>query len=248
MFKWCCVVMDPSRVVRILVAACLCCRLPTTTTAFSPSYLATLQPAATTITATTAVPSKARSRQHDRTCIASNRYIERRRRRRSCSDTELRAVEERSSSSSSTSTSSDRREFLKHVAGLSTLIGGVGVLAGRPAEAGAFCGEPYPYWAYYVDFDEVFVPFECEGYSGKLFVRTVGNYKEQKKVGLSCYQTLILHRYHVLMLSCAMCHCHDTIDTLVSSAIHLPGVTMARSSPSSAKLTPFPVIIIIAYR
>ncbi|CAM9865221.1 unnamed protein product, partial [Laminaria digitata] len=31
------------------------------------------------------------------------------------------------------------------------------------------------------DFDEVFVPFQFEGYSGKVFTRTVGNKKEQKK-------------------------------------------------------------------
>lgn len=64
-------------------------------------------------------------------------------------------------------------------AGLSTaaVVGG-----GRPEEAAAFCGEPYPYWAYFMDFDELLIPFQFEGYSGKLFARTVGNGKEQKKV------------------------------------------------------------------
>ncbi|CAM9336235.1 unnamed protein product [Ectocarpus sp. 8 AP-2014] len=32
-----------------------------------------------------------------------------------------------------------------------------------------------------MDFDEVFIPFKFEGYSGKLFARTVGNGKDQKK-------------------------------------------------------------------
>lgn len=59
---------------------------------------------------------------------------------------------------------------------------GCAAAGARPEEAGAFCGEPYPYWAYFMDFDEVFVPFAFEGYSGKLFARTVGNGKEQKKV------------------------------------------------------------------
>lgn len=79
---------------------------------------------------------------------------------------------------------SDRREFLARVAA-GAVVGGLSslaVAAGSPAPAGAFCGETYPYWAYYVDFDETFVPFEFEGYSGKLFTRTVGNAKEQKKV------------------------------------------------------------------
>ena len=79
---------------------------------------------------------------------------------------------------------SDRQEFLRCVAA-GALLGAspsLAVLTARPQQAGAFCGEPYPYWAYYTDFDEVFVPFQFEGYSGKVFTRTVGNTKEQKKV------------------------------------------------------------------
>lgn len=80
---------------------------------------------------------------------------------------------------------SDRQEFLRRVAAGAFLGASpsLAVLAARPQQAGAFCGEPYPYWAYYTDFDEVFVPFQFEGYSGKVFTRTVGNKKEQKKVG-----------------------------------------------------------------
>lgn len=78
--------------------------------------------------------------------------------------------------------SSGRREFLKQIAAGAVLAGcSSQVLAGGPEEAGAFCGEPYPYWAYYIDFDEVFVPFKFEGYSGTIFLRTVGNAKDQKK-------------------------------------------------------------------
>ena len=79
---------------------------------------------------------------------------------------------------------SDRQEFLRCVAA-GALLGAspsLAVLTARPQQAGAFCGEPYPYWAYYTDFDEGFVPFQFEGYSGKVFTRTVGNTKEQKKV------------------------------------------------------------------
>ncbi|CAB1105460.1 unnamed protein product [Ectocarpus sp. CCAP 1310/34] len=78
---------------------------------------------------------------------------------------------------------SDRREFLQRVAARTFAAGlaTTAVVTG-PGEAGAFCGEPYPYWAYFMDFDEVFVPFKFEGYSGKLFARTVGNGKDQKKV------------------------------------------------------------------
>lgn len=79
---------------------------------------------------------------------------------------------------------SDRQEFLRRVAAGAFLGASpsLAVLAARPQQAGAFCGEPYPYWAYYTDFDEVFVPFQFEGYSGTVFTRTVGNKKEQKKV------------------------------------------------------------------
>lgn len=78
---------------------------------------------------------------------------------------------------------SNRGEFLSRVAA-GTLAAGTctAAAAGRPEEARAFCGEPYPYWAYFTDFDEVFIPFKFEGYSGKLFARTVGNEKEQTKV------------------------------------------------------------------
>ncbi len=76
---------------------------------------------------------------------------------------------------------SNRGGFLKRVAA-GTFAGCAAGVAVGPEEAEAFCGEPYPYWAYFMDFDEVFVPFNYEGYSGKLFARTVGNSKEQKKV------------------------------------------------------------------
>ncbi|CAM9234051.1 unnamed protein product [Ectocarpus sp. 13 AM-2016] len=77
---------------------------------------------------------------------------------------------------------SDRGKFLQRVAA-GTFAAGVATTAAvtGPDEAGAFCGEPYPYWAYFMDFDEVFIPFKFEGYSGKLFARTVGNGKDQKK-------------------------------------------------------------------
>lgn len=58
------------------------------------------------------------------------------------------------------------------------------VSLGGPKRAIGFCGEPYPYWAYYIDFDEVSVPFEFQGYSGQVFARTVGNVKEQKKASV----------------------------------------------------------------
>lgn len=79
---------------------------------------------------------------------------------------------------------SDRQEFLNHIVAGAFLgaSSSLAVLGARPQQAGAFCGEPYPYWAYYTDFDEAFVPFEFEGYSGKVFTRTVGNKKEQRKV------------------------------------------------------------------
>lgn len=88
-------------------------------------------------------------------------------------NTQLRAIEGDGAS--------NRGEFLNRVAA-GTFAAGCTAAVGRPEEAGAFCGEPYPYWAYFMDFDEVFVPFKFEGYSGKLFARTVGNGKEQKKV------------------------------------------------------------------
>lgn len=81
---------------------------------------------------------------------------------------------------------SNRGEFLRRVAegtfAAAAAAGCTAAAVGGPEEAGAFCGEPYPYWAYFMDFDEVFVPFKFEGYSGNLFARTVGNGKEQKKV------------------------------------------------------------------
>lgn len=108
----------------------------------------------------------------------SSQAIERRHRRsRHSYNTELRAAE-------GSGGATNRVEFLKRVAA-GTFAAAAGCAAGAavsPEEAGAFCGEPYPYWAYFMDFDEVFVPFNFEGYSGKLFARTVGNGKEQKKV------------------------------------------------------------------
>lgn len=80
---------------------------------------------------------------------------------------------------------SDREGFLKRVAAWTFAAAGLStaaVVVGRPEEASAFCGEPYPYWAYFMDFDELLIPFQFEGFSGKLFARTVGNGKEQKKV------------------------------------------------------------------
>lgn len=95
---------------------------------------------------------------------------------RQSGDTQLRAAEGGGAASS-------RGEFLSRVAaGTFAAAGCAAAAVGTPEEAGAFCGEPYPYWAYFMDFDEVFVPFKFEGYSGKLFARTVGNGKEQKKV------------------------------------------------------------------
>lgn len=76
---------------------------------------------------------------------------------------------------------SDRAEFLERVAA-GTFAAAAAAVGVRPEEAGAFCGEPYPYWAYFMDFDEVFVPFKFEGYTGSLFARTVGFVKEQQKV------------------------------------------------------------------
>lgn len=83
------------------------------------------------------------------------------------------------------STSSSRQEFLEAASSkvLSTSFAiAMTESIGQAPAADAFCGKPYPRWAYFVDFDEVLVPFTFEGYSGKLFVRTVGNEKDQTKV------------------------------------------------------------------
>lgn len=82
-------------------------------------------------------------------------------------------------------TSFGRADFLKTVTrSVFSMSGVVAVagLTGQPPAASAFCGNPYPRWAYFTDFDETFVPFNFEGYSGELFVRTVGNIKDQTKV------------------------------------------------------------------
>ena len=76
----------------------------------------------------------------------------------------------------------DRLEFLRQVQAVLGLGSVLSIAAGGPKEATGFCGQPYPYWAYYIDFDEVLVPFDFQGYSGRLFARTVGNIKDQKKV------------------------------------------------------------------
>ncbi|CAM9282013.1 unnamed protein product [Pylaiella littoralis] len=119
--------------------------------------------------------------QRRRTLLMSSRHrsprsrgIERscRQRRHSSSSTEVRAAEGGGAS--------DRAEFLERVAA-GTFAAAAAAVGVRPEEAGAFCGEPYPYWAYFMDFDEVFVPFKFEGYTGSLFARTVGFVKEQQK-------------------------------------------------------------------
>lgn len=86
-----------------------------------------------------------------------------------------------------------RKEFVKRAVTGTAAAAFALVGAGQPKAAEAFCGEMYPRWAYYVDFDEVFVPFSFEGYSGKLFARTVGNKKEQQKVKTSRW----MRRYSV---------------------------------------------------
>lgn len=78
----------------------------------------------------------------------------------------------------------DRAAFLRLLTSGLGLGSMLSVSLGGPKRATAFCGEPYPYWAYYVDFDEVSVPFEFQGYSGQVFARTVGNVKEQKKASV----------------------------------------------------------------
>lgn len=172
-----------SFLLRLLVVACVCSLLPT---AFRPAYLTTnnvdfrhkrraFSPAPHSTQPKTAIssPHRALSPSHDRSD-----------RRRPSRSAEL---------SAGASGASDRGEFLKHVT-----LGGflsLATVGGTPNKARAFCGEPYPYWAYYVDFDEVLVPFEFEGYSGKVFARTVGNAKDQKKVRLitpCCYDTMCL--------------------------------------------------------
>ncbi|KAG5175078.1 Alpha/Beta hydrolase protein [Tribonema minus] len=44
-----------------------------------------------------------------------------------------------------------------------------GTLAAASTTAEAFCGEPYPVWAYNLDFEEGLVPFEADGFKGQLF-------------------------------------------------------------------------------
>lgn len=82
-------------------------------------------------------------------------------------------------------TSSSRQEFLEVTSSkvLSTSFAIAMAESIRQAPvADAFCGKPYPRWAYFVNFDEVLVPFTFGGYSGELFVRSVGNEKDQTKV------------------------------------------------------------------
>lgn len=82
-------------------------------------------------------------------------------------------------------TSSSRQDFLEatSIKVLSTSFAIAMTESFRQAPvADAFCGKPYPRWAYFVNFDEVLVPFTFGGYSGELFVRTVGNEKDQTKV------------------------------------------------------------------
>ncbi|CAM9360911.1 unnamed protein product, partial [Discosporangium mesarthrocarpum] len=65
--------------------------------------------------------------------------------------------------------------------GVSSLVAASLVIdAGNPSVADAFCGNPYPSWAYYVGFNEVMVPFKFEGYSGEVAARTVGDNKAAK--------------------------------------------------------------------
>jgi hypothetical protein len=56
----------------------------------------------------------------------------------------------------------------------------------RARSADAFCGEPYPVWAYNLDFEEGEIPLKDGPYSGKLFIRVVGSEKKERKVKRSC--------------------------------------------------------------
>lgn len=80
--------------------------------------------------------------------------------------------------------SGNRLDFVGSVARTTLLSSGLiaAEVVGQPQATGAFCGKPYPRWAYFVNFDEGVIPFSFEGFSGDLFLRTVGNEKDQDKV------------------------------------------------------------------
>ncbi|CAM9236611.1 unnamed protein product, partial [Choristocarpus tenellus] len=76
---------------------------------------------------------------------------------------------------------STRGDFVNGILTSALATSCVAATIGNPSQAAAFCGDPYPSWAYFLDFDEVMIPFNFQGYSGELLVRTVGNKKAAAK-------------------------------------------------------------------
>jgi hypothetical protein len=79
-----------------------------------------------------------------------------------------------------------RDQMVKTTAGVALgLLGGMAI-GGAPDPAVAWCGRPFPPWAYYLKFNEGLMPFECqvggETFKGDLFLRVVGDPKKEKKV------------------------------------------------------------------
>jgi hypothetical protein len=60
------------------------------------------------------------------------------------------------------------------------------IVNSRVKPADAFCGEPYPVWAYNLDFEEGEIPLKAGPYNEKLFIRVVGSDKKERKVKHSC--------------------------------------------------------------
>lgn len=74
----------------------------------------------------------------------------------------------------------DRRNFLS-----TGLVLGVCIGISQVDKVSAFCGEPFPDWAYSLAFEEGVIPYRKEGYKGNIFIRVVGEEKKEEKAKVS---------------------------------------------------------------
>ena len=77
----------------------------------------------------------------------------------------------------------DRRALLKGGFGLA---GSAAALLARPSPSGAFCGLPFPSWAYFVENDDGLLPFAAYGDPNRysLYIRALGDLTKEKKAGV----------------------------------------------------------------
>lgn len=101
---------------------------------------------------------------------------------------------------------------------------------GTPSEVHAFCGEPYPYWAYYIGFDEFMIPFKRGDFEGELSARTVGDARKAKSVSESASR----REYDTYFQKCLTCASYVNRWQDHAAPVHLRHLSAGGCIPSPA--------------